>query len=110
MYHVFENPVNPDSTFFGNTGKYRFVDGKYATHDKVEIEDLKKFFKFSTTDKAAEVEDVKKPDTSKVVEIPKSWTIARIYEHADTLGIKVPDNIVKREDIKAYVEAHTSKE
>lgn len=111
MYHTFFNTVNPDSTFFGRKGRYAFVDGKYTTDNPEHIKDLSEFFKFEKAEslpveKAVEPKKVR--DTELLAQIPKSWTIARIYEYADSVGIQIPDNILKLADIKMYVEAFAS--
>lgn len=112
MYVRFHNLVNPDSTFFGKTGRYPFKGGIYETKDKKEIEDLKTFFKHEEI-KAEEL-TVEKPvepkNTKLMTQLPKSWTIARIYEYADEVGITIPDTLTKLADIKLYVEALATSE
>lgn len=120
MRHIFYNPANPNSTFMGKKGSYRFENGKYSTDVEGQIDDLKAFFKFETVEEvevlapeapAAEIlantGDEKTPDY--LEKVPSSWTIARIYEYADKVGIQVPDTITKREDIATYVESFANK-
>jgi len=112
---VFENEINPNSTMMGNSGNYKFANGKYLTNDSNEIKDLNSLGFKSVGEEEVKpapiavvinnpVEDEKDTNENIKAVIPKTWTIARMYEYADALGWDIPSDATLGKDIKLFLE------
>lgn len=90
-------------------GVVKFNDGYADIMDK-EVQDYMKTKGYKPVKK--EEPEVEEPevtydliDVEKMKSvIPKNWTLAKICEYADEVGITIPDDLEKKEDMRHYLE------
>ena len=87
-------------------GLIKFVGGYYETKDKAKIEILKKVEDIEViSEEALIITDEDKADNKveKRTSIPASWTLAKLYEYADKIGVIVPEDLSEKKEITSYL-------
>lgn len=102
---------NPNSSYVGVHGIYRFVNGRYETSNPKIVEELvalgfesKERPDIKVPEKKEDEFVAPKPELRLI--LPKNWTLAKMYEYADEMKIQIPDDIVLSKDIKFFLEEY----
>jgi hypothetical protein len=103
----FKATLFKNRTMLTREGLIKFVGGYYETKDKAKIEILKKVEDVEVISEAGPVITSEDKDDKNKVErrtsIPASWTLAKLYEYADSIGVIVPEDLSEKKEITSYL-------